>query len=105
MRKLFGGEVAMKMLSPKRRELMLRVADGDQRSFVYLFHLNSMRRCEDILEWLIHHRYTGRSFVDYVAVAHEGSVLSMARTVVMWLEKNEELRPILIGQDFVSPQN
>jgi DNA-binding CsgD family transcriptional regulator len=88
------------MMSPKERELHLRVADGNPDALPFLYTFHSFVRCQEILSWLIEHRITGERFLEWIIKEHDKRVLSAGAFVLSKLEKEKTLKPVLAGRDF-----
>lgn len=57
-------------LSPRRRELMHRAMDGDADLMGVMHILNDYKFCDNILTWLIAHKYTGKNLRGLVIHFH-----------------------------------
>lgn len=90
-------------MHPKRRERLLRVLDNTPEILTLLWHMDGMRRADDVLDWLITHNLTGKNLFEWFHVEHKESFLSLMAFVVNELEKNKkgkEKRPLYDGRDF-----
>lgn len=91
----------MSMMSPRRRDLFQRVMDGDPRTLTILHIFDGFARCEEMLNWLIQHGYTGQKFFAWVKIYHEGSPLGAGKEILMRLNKDQEASPVIFGKDFL----
>lgn len=88
-------------MTEQKRQLMLEVMDGFPPNATLLYHLNSFTRCEQILLWLIKNRVTGKNLFEFHKVQFQGSILNMAKEILRRIDHNQELKPILVGKDFI----
>lgn len=88
-------------LTPFRRELMLRVTEGDPSLGPIMYHYTHFVRCDEILQWLIQHRITGRLFADWFHFDQKGSFLGSAEWVLQKIEKRKKKREIMVSRDWV----
>lgn len=89
-------------LPPDRRrlaELGARIWDGDNRVRFILQFLADFDRSEEILRYLIKEGFTGKKLWDWVQGEFSGSVLQMAAYVLMKINKETEIKPIIAGRD------
>ena len=89
-------------LSPERRLKMLKVIDGHPGLPTVMFHWHKFRRCDEILDWLLLNRMTGNTLFAWLRGEFEMGTLSMARFILMKIDKEKEERPILVGRDYLS---
>jgi len=87
-------------MSDRRRELILRLVDGDPDSLVLAYLLTQYTRCDTIIAWLIRQNITGKKFSDWVKYEWEKSVLTMVKHILKKVDSDVTTRPILIGPDF-----
>lgn len=91
----------MPPISPRRRELVLKVCDGDPNALPYLWHLDQFHRCDEILEWCIGSRLTGKEFTQWVKGPFRGSALAAGNAVLKRLEKVSGPRHLITGRDLI----
>jgi hypothetical protein len=87
-------------MDPRRRELFHRALDGFPPLMHLLWHFDNLRRCDDVLQWLIAHGYTGKNLWLWMRSEHEGSILKTCAFVLQKLEKEKAPRPLIIGSDY-----
>ena len=87
-------------MNPKRRELILTIADGHQENLSILYHLDRFKHSERILEFFVRNKITGRKFFELYQNEFKLSWLSMGKWAVMKINKSKELRPIIGGRDY-----
>lgn len=88
-------------MTENRRQMMLRICDNHPQIPIYLFHLNSYVKCDEMLQWLIQNRLTGAEFMKWTLFYHGKSMLGVGETILKWIEKEKGTRPILAGSDFI----
>ncbi len=69
-------------LSQKRKELMLRALDGETDLAGTMYILHAYKFCDNILLWLIAHRYTGKSLRDLLVKSFASSVPALVEYVI-----------------------
>lgn len=92
----------LKTLPPDRArlaELAARVWDGEQRLRTLIEFLASFYRNEEILRYLLKENLTGRKLWDWMREEQGGSVMRVVQFVMMKLDKDLELKPIVFGKD------
>lgn len=88
-------------MTPIRREMMFKIADGNVQIFPRLYHLDRLTRCDDVLAFLLRENITGRRFLDCLREEHGGSVLELAKWAIKKINRDAETRPIIGGRDFI----
>lgn len=89
-------------LNPRRRELMFRVMDGqltDKTILHFMYMLDRLTRCDEILAWLVNSRLTGKNFKAFIK-ENNFTPLTLAKYAIRMIVKDAEYRPILYGRDF-----
>lgn len=91
-------------MSQKRRELNLRVigAEADNKKVLYyLYVLDRLTRCDEVLGWLVARGFTGKNFASYIEAIEQagGGVLEIAKTALKDINQLREKPPILVGKD------
>lgn len=89
-------------MSPRRRELIFKCIDGDSRLLPAMHMCTQFYRCDDIIEWLISNRFTGKNLWDWIKSEHGGSYFGMAKFVLTKLKREQELQPVIAGRDFIT---
>lgn len=81
---------------------MLRLMDDfpHPNILVWLEHLDRLSQCDEILQWLIQHQFTGKKFLEFVMVGHKNSILEAAKHVIRRIRRDAEVRPIVAGKDY-----
>ena len=88
-------------LTRKRKELMLEVINGNPFVVPIMHQLIHYKDCNKFLKWLIKNQIVGYNLLDWIKVEHQSSVLGMVQTIVKYNNKNREIRPMLLGKDWV----
>lgn len=86
-------------MTEHRRELILRTVDGESRVLYLIFLWHDLARVEEILHWLIDHRFTGKALYGFMQ-ARKFMPMAAAKEILMHIDKERELRPILVGRDY-----
>ena len=81
-------------MTQKRRELMYRAMDG-MHDLVGVMHiLDHYKFCDNILIWLICHKYTGKNLQDLVVKRFHSSVPALVEYVVT--SANGKITPVKV---------
>jgi hypothetical protein len=83
-----------------RRELFFKVIDGDPRLVDIMFQFDRFKHCERMLQWLVVNKITGPKFFDIYLNQFKASWLTMGKWIVMKINKDSELKPLIGGRDF-----
>lgn len=84
-----------------RRQLMLTLCDNDMRIPPILHQLDAYVRCDEVLQWLIKHRFIGNELFLLVRHKYSNSVQSLVKDVLRRLNKDSENKPIFYGKDWL----
>ena len=88
----------MGTMSQLRREKILKVIDGDPRLIVTLAHWNNLNRADDVLDWLISNRLTGRNLWGWLTEKRPATILDPLKYIFSKIEKKE--RHAVFAHDF-----
>lgn len=80
---------------------MLRVMMGNSEVLPYLYHFDSYRRCEQMLNWLIKNQLTGKEFLAWVKFHFNVSMLEVGRFILAQIDHEKGHRPVLLGRDIL----
>lgn len=69
-------------LAPGRRELMLRVMDGQTELGGTMHILNGYKFCDNFLIWMICHKWTGKNLEEIIIKQFHSSVPSLVAYIV-----------------------
>lgn len=85
-----------------RKRLILELSIGDINHPVLpiLHFLTRFKRCDEILNWLLKNRLTGNEIVLAVKYQFQNSQLTFVKWVLSRIDKNKELKPIIVGVDY-----
>lgn len=87
------------MMTERRRHMMLIIAESNQAVLPILHMIDDYVRCDDILDWIIRNRLTGEEVVSMIKFQFKMSPLTFIKWVLSKIDKERELRPILMGRD------
>lgn len=89
-------------LSHERRQKMLRIIDGHPNLPLVMYQWHKLRRCDEILDWLLRNRITGMNLFAWLRGEYQFHTLSMAKFILMKVDKEKEEKPILVGRDYLT---
>lgn len=90
-------------MTQRRRELIFKVLAeeiANTKLLYFVYVLDRLTRCDDILGWLINNRITGRNFKAFIE-EYKLTPLSLSRLIIRLMAKEEQERPIVYGKDFI----
>lgn len=87
-------------MNENKRELFFKVIDGDPRVVDIMFQFDRFVHCERMLQWLVKNKITGKAFFDLYLGQFKASWLTMGKWIIMKVNKDSELKPIVGGRDF-----
>lgn len=93
------GTEALAGLTELRREMILRVVDGQMDLTPIMYHYHHLVRCDEVLAWLIRHGITGHIFRSWFYSEHKGSILGSVGFVLKQIEKAHGVR-LVRAMDF-----
>ena len=96
-----GNQIQVSTMPQAHRDLLLRVWDGHGPALPWLMHVYNFRRREEILRWLIQHHLIGTQFVAWIQNVMGGSILKSVAFVISRLEREKNMRDLLIGKDYL----
>lgn len=88
-------------LSPKTKELMHSVMDGNLAVVPILHQLSHYRDVDKFLVWLNRNNIKGQNLIEFLKFEHQNSVMGMVKFIVKSHNKNRDLKPIVIGRDWI----
>lgn len=80
------------------------VADGDMRLAPLMFQINLCVDREAILKWLFENHLTGDELVKWQTVSFGGGMLALIKEVKKRIAKEDEVRAIIVGKDYLPGQ-
>ena len=86
-------------MSAERREILLRLIDGQTNNVELAHRLTRYRDCNGICKWIIRHGYAGENLMPWLRGQFSSSLLAMVRWVIAKNNK-ENIKPILLGKDW-----
>lgn len=84
-----------------RRNMIFRTVDGKQELFMIMAHWHKMRRCDEVLDWCIQNKITGKNLYDFINKLTAGGVLSSYQYICMRIDREKAPRPIIAGKDYL----
>ncbi len=87
-------------MSERRRAQMLLIGDGVISIPHYLYYLDRLTRCDEVLDFLIREKLIGQKLADCIQFEHGNSVLRFAQWAIMKLDHEKKMKPIIAGKDF-----
>lgn len=93
------GGILTAAMSPKRKDLILMVWDGDDRTLRHLWMVNNLYRADEVLAYLIQNRLTGKRLVAFIEEDHKGSLLKAMCEVLRRINRDLEAKPLIVGKD------
>lgn len=87
-------------MSAVRRGLMLTVHDGCGETLPYLFRMQDLQRCDEVLGWLCRNNITGKVFLSWMRLEQGDSILKASSYILMKLNRDKEARPLFAGKDW-----
>ena len=88
-------------MNDKRRELILRVADGENRNFPILHQIDNFVHSEKMFIWMIQNGITGKNLFELYTIEFMNSWLSLGKWVIMMINKDTQIRKVIAGKDFI----
>ena len=88
-------------MNEQRRELILKVSDGNMQVLPILHQLDGFVAAEQMYYWMIQERMTGDNLLQSWIHDFKGSWLSMGKWIIMKMNKDNEIRKIIAGVDYV----
>lgn len=88
-------------MEKRRQDLMLLVADGDPGIPRVLYYLDRLKRCDEILLFLVSQKLVGKKLAESIKAEHDNSILNLAKWALLKIDRALEVRPIIAGKDFI----
>jgi hypothetical protein len=95
-------------MTKQRRELMFKVMDNyavDHFVTHTMYQLDKLKRCDEVLAWLVRYKKTGSEFKDFIIHEFKGSWFQMAKWVLSRIDRDLETRRTLSGKEFSKIQS
>lgn len=96
---MITGIINPNKLDPRVRDLCLVVVDGHLPVTQLLYWLSSLHRFDEVLEWLIRNKITGKKLVGYFENEHEASLIKFSAYVLRRVNRDLESKPLIVGKD------
>lgn len=91
--------MSIEEITPYRKELILRVADGDFRVMTFIHQLEYTYKREEIYRWLIRHKITGNNFYNFW-LYHGSSFIRVVKYILRQIH-DENLTELRVGRDLI----
>ena len=92
----------MKQKMPQRlRYKILEICNGKQELLPIIYQMSSYFRFEGCLNWLYENKITGKTLLDWLKIEHDGSIMGMMQFILMKINKNKTIMPILANKDYI----
>lgn len=88
-------------MTPQRRELILRVCDGNQNAFPIVHQLDGFVHAERMFKWMIRENMTGNNLVETYIHDFKCSWLTLGKWVIMMINKDTEMKKVIAGKDYM----
>jgi hypothetical protein len=73
----------------------------DRTESVRVMHLmDGHVLCDEMLRWLVRNRLTGVRLLEWLRFEHRGSVFGAMKYLVMRVERERKVRPVIAGIDY-----
>lgn len=89
-------------MTPKRRDLILQVADDQFKALDLIHNLSGFVHCEPMFEWMIRNKMVGKNLLETWALDFEYSWLSLGKWVLMKARGDQDVRKVIAGKDYIS---
>jgi hypothetical protein len=89
-------------LTPRQRELILRLSDGQMATLPILYHFINYRRCNDIFQWLLSNGFTGNNLIALVNREFGNQMLNVVKFILMKIDKDRVMKPLFLGKDYLA---
>lgn len=86
-------------MDTNRRMKMLKILDGQPELPTLLWHFDKLSRCDEVLDWLIKNRVTGKRLVEFYET-YNCSILSCASDILKRINAETVAGKIIAGKDY-----
>lgn len=86
-------------MTESERYKMLTIIDGQNEAIPFVFQIDKFRRREEILDYLIRNRITGKKIIAYFQ-DEKRSILNMIADVLRRIDKRKNKAKIIGGKDY-----
>lgn len=83
-----------------RRQMMLKIADGNMSTLPILYHADRLRRCDEVLQYLLKNKLTGNQLLSYFQ-EQNSSILNLLSDILRRVDKERQKQKILAGKDYL----
>lgn len=87
-------------MTEKRRDLIFQLTEGNLKLLPLMHELTQYERCDEVLAWLVGRKITGEDLWEYYTKIWSNRILSMTQFILMRIDRNKEIKPILYGVDY-----
>jgi hypothetical protein len=87
-------------MQERRRQNLLRVIDGCQEAVGIAFHINNLKHCDSILNYMIKEKITGKKVID-LYLSQDSSVINFCAEIIRRANRQRKKEKIYAGKDYV----
>ena len=89
-------------MTPQKRELIQRVIDGDLRLLPLMHQLDGFTHSMRMFTWLNQNKIVGVELYALWTLNFKSSWLGLGKWVVMMINKDNQIRKVIAGKDYIS---
>jgi len=89
-------------MTPKRRDLILQVANDEMDALPIIHPLCGFVHADAMFEWMIANKMVGKSLITSYLEDFKGSWLSLGKWVIMKASKDQKIRKVIAGKDYIT---
>jgi len=83
-------------MTESTRQLMLKIIDGQETVVRFCYFLSQFKRQDQMLQFLINARLTGRTLVDWLKVNFQNSFLEASAFILRYVKGDAEKQPVFL---------
>jgi hypothetical protein len=88
-------------MTPKRRDLILQVANDRMDALSIIHPLCGFVHADAMFEWMIKNKMVGDSLIKTFTLDFHNSWLSLGKWVIMKASKDQKIRKVIAGKDYL----
>jgi len=86
-------------MTPYQRESFLKLSDGVPEVLPLLYHIDRLRRKDEVLKWLISNQITGKKLLEFFQNC--GSSSLQLCSIVLSKVKKQSVEKVYAGKDYL----